>query len=705
MRKVILILLVFISAKVNAQVYQEMPQYGYRANRMVFDSTLQIPTVCGVPTLKSIVKTNKSGAIAYDSCNARFYAYNPKTLTWTAITSGSADTTSLSNRINLKIDSLKRSNDSVYAYRNGTRVFQFKDSVGGGGTIPTLQQVTTQGSTTTIGISVPSINIGNAGSALSVGTTNESLTITTPTGDELLYVKNNVGAGIRFGGAGQSLELLTFASGNVSLQAPSNSGTIALTSDTTNKFVNRLTRTIGKDSIIYFVGGNRFAIKDSVGTNPAPVGYYGSFYDTTTQSASVINTAYGVKLGVTDLTNGITIANNSKIKFANAGIYNLQFSLQLEKTGGSGNMITDIWLKKNNINLDGTNGKIVLTGSANASPIIAAWNYVVAINSNDSLELMWAVDNINVKIISASASSPHPSTASAILTVTQQSGIMAGTGISPLDTANMLIPYLRKIDTLSLSNRINLKLNISDTSTMLSKYLRKTDTATLSNRIDLKLNIADTATMLSKYLRKTDTATLSSRIDLRVKYTDSASMLTNYARTNLVNTKLNISDTSTLQPKSISAYTILANKTSATANVTAQAFRDTSGVYDGTITWTGTTAPSGATNHTYRLTQVGKCVTINISLLYATNGSVISKLTATLPSNAPTPVQPTGLTSALQNIYVANAQYITSTNTTANAILRTTLRNNTANNGFEFLIEGVSNTVAQVNIICQYWTN
>ena len=135
MRKLILFLLICISAKVNAQVYQEMPQYGYRANRMAFDSTLQIPTVCGMPTLKSIVKTNKNGAIAYDSCNARFYAYNPKTLTWTAISGGaggSTDTTSLSNRINLKIDSLKRSSDSVYAYRNGTRVFQFKDSVGGG---------------------------------------------------------------------------------------------------------------------------------------------------------------------------------------------------------------------------------------------------------------------------------------------------------------------------------------------------------------------------------------------------------------------------------------------------------------------------------------------------------------------------------------------------------------------------------------------
>lgn len=107
MRKLILFLLVFASAKVSAQVYQEMPQYGYRANRMAFDSTLQIPTVCGVPTLKSVVKTNKNGAIAYDSCNAIFYTYNPKTQTWSAVTGGgggATDTTSLSNRINLKLN-------------------------------------------------------------------------------------------------------------------------------------------------------------------------------------------------------------------------------------------------------------------------------------------------------------------------------------------------------------------------------------------------------------------------------------------------------------------------------------------------------------------------------------------------------------------------------------------------------------------------
>ena len=72
------------------------------------------------------------------------------------------------------------------------------------------------------------------------------------------------------------------------------------------------------------------------------------------------------------------------------------------------------------------------------------------------------------------------------------------------------------IDSVSLSNRINGKLNISDTATMLSAYLRKGDTLSLSNRINLRVKYSDTASMLSAYLRKLDTASLSDRINKKM---------------------------------------------------------------------------------------------------------------------------------------------------------------------------------------------
>lgn len=81
----IIALFLILSNCAHAQVYSNPnPGYGYHYKRMMFDSTLIIPTVCGVPTLRSVV-TNKA-AIAFDSCNAKFYVYNPKLTTWSEVT-------------------------------------------------------------------------------------------------------------------------------------------------------------------------------------------------------------------------------------------------------------------------------------------------------------------------------------------------------------------------------------------------------------------------------------------------------------------------------------------------------------------------------------------------------------------------------------------------------------------------------------------
>jgi hypothetical protein len=112
------------------------------------------------------------------------------------------------------------------------------------------------------------------------------------------------------------------------------------------------------------------------------------------------------------------------------------------------------------------------------------------------------------------------------------------------DTASMLSPYAR---TNAVNAGLALKVNISDTASMLTPYLRKVDTASLSNRINLKLNISDTASMLSPYAR---TNVLNAELALKVNISDTASMLSPYARTNAVNAglalKVNISDTSSM---------------------------------------------------------------------------------------------------------------------------------------------------------------
>jgi hypothetical protein len=218
------------------------------------------------------------------------------------------------------------------------------------------------------------------------------------------------------------------------------SGTIT-TSMATNKLVGRSTVGTGIMEEITIGSGLTLTgagILNNTAT-PTPIGYYGAFQDNTRQTAAAINTPYAVRLNTTDLSDSVTIVNNgsgdpTRITIANTGIYNIQFSLQLEKSGGSGNMTADIWLRKNGVDVPSTTGKVVLTGSASASPVIAAWNYVLDVVGGDYYELMWAVSNIHVEIFAEVATPPHPATPSAILTVTQQSGIMAGTGITAINS-------------------------------------------------------------------------------------------------------------------------------------------------------------------------------------------------------------------------------------------------------------------------------
>ena len=143
-------------------------------------------------------------------------------------------------------------------------------------------------------------------------------------------------------------------------------------------------------------------------------GYYGSFYDTTTQNVVGVNTYQPVTINTTDISNQVSIANSSHIVVANSGIYNIQFSLQIDKSQGSLAHVY-IWLKKNGVDVPNSAGEIAVQGTA--SEAIAAWNYVVSAAANDYYELMWSSTDIHVEIKARNASGVVPAIPSIILTV------------------------------------------------------------------------------------------------------------------------------------------------------------------------------------------------------------------------------------------------------------------------------------------------
>lgn len=143
---------------------------------------------------------------------------------------------------------------------------------------------------------------------------------------------------------------------------------------------------------------------------------HGSFYDTTTQTAAVINTAYAVTFNATSLTKGVYIgAPTSRVYVDRLGTYNFQFSLQLIKASSNAKNVY-IWYRVNGV--DAAYSATVVTLAGNSAAVVAAWNFVVEMNAGDYFELMWSTDDTGCQITAVSPASPAPGIPSVILTVT-----------------------------------------------------------------------------------------------------------------------------------------------------------------------------------------------------------------------------------------------------------------------------------------------
>ena len=142
---------------------------------------------------------------------------------------------------------------------------------------------------------------------------------------------------------------------------------------------------------------------------------YGSFYDTTTQTATVINTATAITFNNTDLSNGVYIGSpTSRIIVDSEGIYNFDTSFQIDKTSG-GTAVFDFWFRLNGVDVANSASRITIQG--NNAEIFSSLNYFFDLKANDYVELMFSVTDLSVELKTFPAAAPHPGIPSIILTV------------------------------------------------------------------------------------------------------------------------------------------------------------------------------------------------------------------------------------------------------------------------------------------------
>ena len=152
-------------------------------------------------------------------------------------------------------------------------------------------------------------------------------------------------------------------------------------------------------------------------------GYWGSFYDSTSQTATA-NTPTSIYLRQSDsLGNGVIITNQTRMTFQYAGIYSITYSIQFSNTDNSIHD-TDIWLRKNGVDVPASDSRfsvIARHGSVDGN-VIGCVNYVLPVATDDYLELIWATSNAQAYIhAEAAQTSPfaHPSIPGIICTVAQ----------------------------------------------------------------------------------------------------------------------------------------------------------------------------------------------------------------------------------------------------------------------------------------------
>lgn len=166
-------------------------------------------------------------------------------------------------------------------------------------------------------------------------------------------------------------------------------------------------------ALIRSIDQNFDAAFSGIENAPAVTGYYGSFYSTQTQTAAVALTPYAMTLNNTAESNQIAVTNNSRITFKNRGVYNVQFSAQLDQGVGTPEFMW-IWFRKNGVDIPDSTSKISIQGSK--AELVPAWNFIVNVLGGDYVEIMWAVEDTSMQLLYEPATAFCPAIPSVIAT-------------------------------------------------------------------------------------------------------------------------------------------------------------------------------------------------------------------------------------------------------------------------------------------------
>jgi hypothetical protein len=150
---------------------------------------------------------------------------------------------------------------------------------------------------------------------------------------------------------------------------------------------------------------------------------YGQFWSNVSQTVASVNTEYRFTFNNSDAINSnVTLGtggNNSRIIINQTGIYNIQFSAQVDKALGGGTTASaTIWFKKNGTAIPDSAGFVTLDQNLQ---VVQSWNILVNVTTpGDYYEIAYAASAtvFSFPAIAANGTVGYPATPSIIVTVT-----------------------------------------------------------------------------------------------------------------------------------------------------------------------------------------------------------------------------------------------------------------------------------------------
>jgi len=167
------------------------------------------------------------------------------------------------------------------------------------------------------------------------------------------------------------------------------------------------------NKVIVSYDGVWHPLNEGGGTNQ---GSYGMFYDTTNQTASAVDTAYGISWNNTAYSNNISIdgTDATKLNFSKSGTYHIVFSATIHSENASSKNIY-FFPRIDGVDIDGSTMKHTLDNNNNRKVVTRAGLFTITAGSY--IQAMWATSDTDLDLHGETGLSFAPDIPSATITI------------------------------------------------------------------------------------------------------------------------------------------------------------------------------------------------------------------------------------------------------------------------------------------------